>query len=130
MLRLSLFFNGQSFVSKLLYLLAWTVANVGGLNRCWRLCVFDWCACALQSVRCKYNLDHHWRLWRAYLSTRQEFARAVYIPPVTAILVPIRYNNVLPGVVAGGITELQTLFATALKTEPQGYRHIVNTNVR
>jgi len=30
---------------------------------------------------------------------------------------------------AGGITGLQTLFATALKTKPQGYRHILNTTV-
>jgi len=30
---------------------------------------------------------------------------------------------------AGGITGLQTLFATALKTEPQGDRHIFNTKV-
>jgi len=31
----------------------------------------------------------------------------------------------LQGIGAGGITELQTLFATALKAEPQGYRHIL-----
>jgi len=30
---------------------------------------------------------------------------------------------------AGEITGLQTLFATALKTEPQGYRHILKTIV-
>ena len=82
-----------------------------GPNRSWRLCVLDWCACVLQircapeelqlsfycfrdsseSVRCEYNLDHHWQLWRECLSTRREFARAVYPPPVTAVLVPIRY---------------------------------------
>ena len=33
-------------------------------------------------------------------------------------------NNVLQGIGAGGITGLQTLFATALKAEPQVYRHI------
>ena len=94
--------------SSLLYSLAWTVANVGGPNSSWRLCVFDWCACVLQtrctpeelqlsfycfryspeSARCKYNLDQHWQLWRAYLSMRREFARAVYPPPVTAAWCP------------------------------------------
>ena len=94
--------------SRLLYLLAWTVINVGGPNRSWRLCVLDWCTCVLQircaleelqlsfyyfrdsreSVRCEYNLDHHWQLWRAYLSTRREIARAVYSPPVTAVWCP------------------------------------------
>ena len=33
------------------------------------------------------------------------------------------------GIEAGVITGLQKLFATALKTEPQGYGHIVNTIV-
>ena len=41
-----------------------------------------------ESVRCEYNLDHHWRLWRAYLSTRRGSARAVYPPPVTAVWCP------------------------------------------
>jgi len=42
----------QSWVlSRLLYLLAWTVTNVGGPNSSWRLCVFDWCAGVLQ-IRC------------------------------------------------------------------------------
>jgi len=34
------------------------------------------------------------------------------------------------GIEAGGITGLHTLFATALKTEPNGYRHILNTIIR
>ena len=71
-------------MSRLLHLPAWTVTNVGGPNRSWRLCVFDWCACVLQircapeelqlsfycfrdfpeSVRCESNLDHHWQLCR------------------------------------------------------------------
>jgi len=38
-------------------------------------------------------------------------------------------QNVVQGIEAGGITGLQTPFATALKTEPQGYRHILNTIV-
>jgi len=33
------------------------------------------------------------------------------------------------GIGAGGITELQTLFATTLKAETQGYRCILNTIV-
>jgi len=33
------------------------------------------------------------------------------------------------GIEAGGITGLQTLFATALKTEPQCYKNILNTIV-
>ena len=69
---------------------------------------FDWFACVMQircapeelqlsfycfrdspeSVRCECNLDHHWQLWRAYLSTRREIARAVYLPPVTAVWCP------------------------------------------
>ena len=48
---------------------------------------------SLESVRCEYNLDHHWQLWPAYLSMRREIARAVYPPPVTAVLVPIRYSE-------------------------------------
>ena len=39
-------------------------------------------------MRCEYNLEHHWQLWRAYLSTRREIARAVYPPPVTAVWCP------------------------------------------
>ena len=82
------------------------------MNSGWRLCVFDWCACVLQnrcapeelqlsfycfrdspeSMRCEYNHDHHWQLWPAYFATRREFARAVYPTPVTAVLMPIRYN--------------------------------------
>jgi len=38
-------------------------------------------------------------------------------------------QNVLPSIGAWRITALKTLFATALKAEPQGYRHIVNANV-
>jgi len=38
-------------------------------------------------------------------------------------------QNVLQGIGTGGITGLQTYFATALKAEPQGYRYILNTNV-
>jgi len=40
-----------------------------------------------------------------------------------------RQNNILQGNGAGGITELQTLFATAFEAEPQGYRHILSTKV-
>jgi len=35
----------------------------------------------------------------------------------------------MQGIGSGGITELQTLFATMSKAEPQGYRHILNTIV-
>ena len=96
-------------MSRLSNLLAWTVANVGGPHRSWRPCVFDRRASVLhiryaherlrlslyffrdspESLRCENNVDHHWQLWRACLSTRWEFARAVYPPPVTAVLVPL-----------------------------------------
>jgi len=36
-------------------------------------------------------------------------------------------QNIVQDIEADEITGLQTLFATALKTEPQGYRHILNT---
>jgi len=36
-------------------------------------------------------------------------------------------QNVLQGIGTGVITDLPTLFATALKAEPQGYTHILNT---
>jgi len=35
-------------------------------------------------------------------------------------------KHVVQGIEAGGVTGLQTLFAAALMTEPQGYRHILN----
>jgi len=38
-------------------------------------------------------------------------------------------QNVLQGICASGITELKTIFVTALKAEPPCHRHILNTTV-
>jgi len=125
MLWLSLFPRAQTFVSRLLYLLAWTVTNVGGPKRSWRLCVLDRCACSLQircapeelrlslycfhdppePVRCKYNLDHQWQLWRACLSTRREIARAVYPPPATAVWCPSVTVTLLDLLLLGSVSQ-------------------------
>ena len=45
------------------------------------------------------------------------------------MLIKQTIQNVVQDIEDGEITGLQTLLATALKTEPQGYRHILNTIV-